>query len=109
MSDVHNKETVFEKEERFKAHLTALDAFIVSPAHAAYVAGKETERGLIESQILMGDVVDIPTLFEHLKLRGQLQVTLFDITQFETARTSLITQLEQIADEKQSMATEYKP
>lgn len=82
-----------EKLPTLKAHATALDAFINSPAHAGFKEACAIELQNVDCAILNFEPSSINDVFELFKLYGQRRELSTKSYQFEVAYDGLKTRI----------------
>jgi hypothetical protein len=95
-----------EELMRLEKHREALEAFLASPAHAGYVAARQTEIASLEMQILEDDPVDRKTEIESFKQRGELRCLRQLVTIFEDGLIDLKDRIEEELERENKMRSD---
>jgi uncharacterized protein YneF (UPF0154 family) len=91
--------------KRLEEHLTALDAFIVSPAHAGYLLARDAEISDIEQRILSTPPISQDAIAVVLMAFGELDCQKEMKQTFEDARATLKARLDEAIDRDNESAT----
>jgi hypothetical protein len=94
--------------DKAKEHLTALKAFIASPAHEGFVNAKTQEIGHVKARILMLPPINQENIVQQLMAHGEWDCLEEEVKTFESARVQLEARIDEMVEQENQNASNTK-